>query len=328
MKTPVYVLFTYKVNNAGFKVLASIYSPDFELDLLDYSDDDPPDDYLVFAAQQLNLLFDNLPVNYNFKTLEDLKQPILHEQQRWYCCEIEFTRKHQCCIRILPALGHITNILTIATGCFATYMSFRIASNNPNHSNHQSSTMSMSATILNAIVNIIMYTYSDTSEILRGIGHNIDSLYATRCRSHTYRALPEVISHNNSTSISRLIHYGAYIGMMLILTTNMIIAALVTYQETNSLAKSFLDLDQSQTPAQKARDMQAIQFVIYLMIVTSVYSSLAFEWSFAVKFVDDLLDRLRNTRGQGMFFRYNQPSMSSDTQSSPNNHLRGHELLI
>lgn len=278
-----YVLVTADVNSYNYNNVISIYSPDLELELLNRSGLFLGN-HAEFAAEEIKKNLDQLTINHKPKNLSQLQQPIVNEYQRWVCCEVDIDHRNKYCTRILPITAHTANIVAIASGCFSTYMSFSIASRE-NH--QQTSNFGISATILNIIVNLIMYTYSDTSDTMMQMGNNLDRFFARCSGSHYLKNdnSRQTVPHNPAKNL-------AYGTMMLLLSAHMLISAMETYQSTILLAKRFLDLKQDQSPEERATNMDIILWLgIYLMIVSSFYSTFAFAWTFAVKFVDDLMDK-------------------------------------
>lgn len=276
--------------------VTSIYSPDLELELLPGINDS--DNYRVeLSGVMTQKLRSRPPIKP--KSIDKLSQPIIPTLQAWETVEVDMTSARGFFTRNLPISGHIANMLAIITGCYSTYMALSIANSNHDDGNPKIAT-NVLATSLSAMINVIMYTYSGTSSVLERVGHDLDTIFDKN-----------LINQDDNTNniedlkCTRRLFATFVVGVLM---TNFLIAAISVYQETKILSERYLDLNPHLSPEQRARDLELINWLgNYLMIFTSIYSSLGFQWTFAEQFVNDVMQKVQqNTRnGKFLCFRYN-----------------------
>lgn len=257
--------------------IQSVYLPDFNLLI---PADDLTTDLNALILQKLIMLARREPC-VKPRDLAKLLQPIDPSLQTWQ--EFSFDLHPGYFQRYLPIIGHLTNNLAIVTGCYSTYMALCVASSSGDNS-RKDNNLSIAATALSALINLIMYTYSDTSSTLAAIGNNIDkSLHLIDV---------DEMDSNNTSSFKRKAFSSLMMGVLL---ANLFIQAISVYQETVLLAEKYLDLKPNTPADERKQEMELIRlFAIDLMIASSVFSSLAFQWSFATRFVDDLSAKISN----------------------------------
>ncbi len=190
--------------------------------------------------------------------------------------------------KALPGFGHIANILSMFAGAFITYMSLNIASTPENDKEPipSSKTLSVIGTILNSIITSIIYIYSNATEALTDIGHDIDKSIARR-----QHADYEILLNNNQPSSNLSRHSRIFIWLCLAgcITTNVAIISNNEYQEGLLLIDKYLDLYPELTESEKERDRMLLRwFVLDSFVAFAAYTIFAFQTSFAIKLVNNI----------------------------------------
>lgn len=286
------LLVTRDANNK----VTSIYSPDLQIDLLPKIVN--ANDYTLELSQlTAKHLRSRPPIKP--KSMDELSQPIIPTMQTWETVEVDMTGARGFFTRNLPISGHIANMLAIITGCFSTYMGLSIANSKPEYGNPQIAT-NVLATSLSAMINVIMYTYSGTSGVLERVGHDLDTVFARNAIN-----ADDNVHKEEDLKCTRRLFATFVIG---ILMTNFLIAAISVYQQTKTLSEGYLDLNPNLSPEQRARQLELINWLgNYLMIFTSIYSSLGFQWCFAEQFVNDMMQKIQQNakHSKCLCFGYN-----------------------
>lgn len=278
--------------------ITSLYSPDFEANLLNANEGDAfPDDYHLYIT---NAITDNLNGGKQKiipKSFNQLKSfPINQNLQHWELIEIEFRARDGVFSKSLPMMGHVTNMLSILCGGFITFMALRIASSRSRSENRDSSNaLSVLATILSSVISLIMYTYSGATEVLTELGHDIDHFFSRICRRDNKNLLSKNKPKYSSSSLSR-----KFVSILTIggISTNTLIAAISTYQEVNLLVDKYLDLYPDLTHSERQKQREILSWLIDLFIFVSAYSTLSFQGSFAAKLVDGVMDKCNKNKNE------------------------------
>lgn len=299
--------------------VTSIYSPDLEMELLPKIDD--TDNYGVELSRVMEkTLRSRAPIKP--KSIDALSQPIIPTMQTWETVEVDMTSARGFFTRNLPISGHIANMLAIITGCFSTYMALSIANSKHEDGNPKIAT-NVLATSLSAMINVIMYTYSGTSGVLERVGHDLDTMFDRNSVN-----ADDNVHKEEDLKCTRRLFATFVIG---ILMTNFLIGAISVYQETKILSERYLDLNPNLSPEQRARDLELINWLgNYLMIFTSIYSSLGFQWCFAEQFVNDVMQKIQQNTKHSKFlcFGYNSSKKVSGSGATEETPLLGRDNTI
>lgn len=316
MKRNFYILVTCDKDNP--EVVFSIYSPDLEKELLSEGGSLSIDNYVPVAVEILKKHLIALKYNNNPKTRVELKHPIVPMLQSWNQISLDIDISLGCFTKTLPALGHVANLYAIGAGSFITYMSLFIAANSE-QSDKGTGVLTIPSTMLSAMINILMYSYSDAGNMLEGVGRNLDELKDKYLYQHDAGDSIEIQSDKQASLRKVLSTF-----MMMLLVINMLIAAITIYQEVNLLVKRYLDLQNDLPADTRLNEEKLIKwFSIYFMIGASCYSNLAFQWSFAVKFVDYVLQKIEGNsqNSRNLLFCFNRDGQRVEVNDDDDNSL-------
>jgi len=325
--------------------IISLYSPDFAPELLEYGNDaDINDNYNAFIKNIFTTLFLK-HLTTRPKTLKELGHINVTSLQRWEFFTINYQSKSGFFSRSLPILGHVANILGMLARATVTFMALRIASSNNNDDDSSSSTaLSIFGTVLSSTISVIIYIYSDATEMLTDLGQSIDKRFDKMCRQD-YEAIPTNFENGNprstfSKKVIPLLAVGA-------ISTNTLIAGISTYQECILLVDKYLNLYPDISEAEREKYRELLRWlVVNILVFIGSYTTLAFQGSFATAVVEDLInkfelndsierqdDQFSENTNNGIFFQYPNASSSnmdepSALQSTDLRHLRpGHQGL-
>lgn len=289
--------------------ILSVYSPDFDCELIKNETDRVKvnQDLEGFVCAALLRRERFCTEKKTFLTASELKQPIYSGLQRWE--EFEIDIKYGFFTRIMPMTGHLANSISILTGEFPTYMALMIASSDQNESSSLSSNiLSAVGTILDSTFQIIIFTFSPTSEMLFAVGKTMDNylLYAEEESDDAEYANNKA---NNRTCINtiNLVYLIAYA----LILADSVISAISLYEQNVLLIDNYTQLDKSKTESERDRDKLIIIWVtLYPFITCGLYSNIVWEAAFVNQLAEILIKKLnldkdakQQSTPPGLFFR-------------------------
>lgn len=280
--------------------ITSLYSPDFDAQLLDSTHLETTIALDEYVAGKLQGLFEDSGRLIKPKSSEQLQQfRLVEPQQSWAIFYINLPQA-SACEKYLPILGNLANISTILTSADITYMALRIASSKNGVDNSSSIPISILATTVSTLLGLVLYRYSDAGHSLTYAGRNINNTL-----SGLFSCRYEKISLNH-IKVDWSLHRIIALFTIAIIASNSAISSIKIYQESKLLTDKFLDLDNNQTSEEREFKKELITWlVINNFIFSSVFSSLAFQAAFLKKFVDDAAKKIDiRQKCSGLFFRY------------------------
>lgn len=199
-------------------------------------------------------------------------------------------------VKLFPFLGHVSNVLgTLAAGGI-TYMALTIASANKKddgESTFSSNALSIIGTILNSLIAIIVYIYSDATKTLIEIGDRADEVLCAKKRPGY-----QVLSSNNENQSNSRYYYKGSVGLLItaVVCANVLIMAIRGYQESRLLLDKYLDLFQDMSASEKQKVRSLISWLIVNNFVfVGAYSNLAFQGGFAIKLFNYIANNKENS---------------------------------
>lgn len=285
--------------------IVSIYSPDFNAQLLDSEDLTLDMDLRSYVEIRLAALSLAQPT-FQSQALEDLNRRLrpVHPYQTWQAFEIApmyrgFFSKY------VPVFAMAANISSIVASSFMTFMATQITISD------QENIKSVLAAGVGLFLGLINYNYSEAPAYLRHLGHKLDESIKSIWRDPWY-----LLRGIDRKTVLKLMIGVVVIGIIL---TNWVIAANLFYQQAQLLKNAYLILDRDASPeALRVKGDLISWFVIDNLIVSSFIGSMAFQAIFINRFIGDVTQKIENiVCPRPLSFMYN--SIRSRQSSRPDN---------
>lgn len=274
---------TFQENNS--EIISKIYSPDFDsvlYDLDEMADLEQPlilNDISAFINDKLIQLIKAKNGFIIPKTYKQLGIDFTNKQQFWIYNEVDFSPSLGLCARVIPFTGKAATILSISTEMLITFMELRIASSKETEDiPMQVYLTSLFSVIFNASIALILYTKTDVLKSLQSVGHEIDNAVYNCFRQDRINATD---SENERTGhASKCLAISALSCVIL----NSAINFTAEKQGLILVAKNFIELE----PHLGSTEQEMIFIAVYMNLITSLYSTITFQGSFAIKSVEEL----------------------------------------
>ena len=243
--------------------IKSLYSPDFDLDLLKADDsfhEQVCGDYRELAKvalqghlENLNLL--ELPVPKKLSYFQEIN---LKNNQHWEKIYINFDCKAGLFERNFPRIGHSLNIISLLSNAVITYLALRITTDKKSGF----LPVNLVATGISFFLVLIMYIYSNASGCLETLGKKTDNFFKKKRQQDNLLANePVIISEKRPSTSYIYITSACLAGTAMLISTGS--SAITNYQEVVSLGHRSIS----------ANDSSNQQLFLWLMVILAVINS-------------------------------------------------------
>lgn len=229
----------------------------------------------------------------NFDTVPKIKKASYYSNQKAFedtiWIELNFDRKSDLkkgiFEKMLPILGHISNVISLIGNTLSTLMSLRLTTSDAFNSGASETneiaqwSIGIPSGILNFIILLVIYIYSGSSNLLADIGKVIDSKITRKIRKNHTELLTSEQTESNWCSSYKKIAISATAGISIVFLQLM--SANDTYQDI--LSKGIrLNIEGTEI------GYDLIIVLAWMTMISTVLSSTVFQGSFAKDCIEDL----------------------------------------